>query len=36
MAKQKKFLLLAIILGIAGIVIGSITLFYSIEGLLST
>jgi hypothetical protein len=36
MTKQKKILLLAIILGIAGVVIGSITLFYSIEGLLST
>jgi len=36
MAKQKKFLLFAIIIGIAGVVIGSITLFYSIDGLLST
>jgi len=36
MVKQKKFLLFAIIIGIAGVVIGSITLFYSIEGLLST
>jgi hypothetical protein len=36
MAKQKKFLLFAIIIGIAGVVIGSITIFYSIEGLLST
>jgi len=36
MAKQKKFLLLAIMLGIVGVVIGSITLFYSIEGLIST
>jgi len=36
MAKQKKFLLFAIIIGIAGVVIGSITIFYSIDGLLST
>jgi len=36
MGKQKKFLLFAIIIGIAGVVIGSITLFYSIDGLLST
>jgi len=36
MVKQKKFLLFAIIIGIAGVVIGSITIFYSIEGLLST
>jgi len=36
MARQKKFLIFAIMLGITGIVIGSITLFYSIEGLLST
>jgi len=36
MAKQKKFLLFAIIIGIAGVVIGSITIFYYIEGLLST
>ncbi|GBF23913.1 hypothetical protein MnTg01_00246 [archaeon MnTg01] len=35
MVKQKKFLLFAIIIGIAGVVIGSITLFSSIEDLLS-
>jgi hypothetical protein len=35
MAEQKKIILFAIIIGISGIVIGSITLFYSIDGLLS-
>jgi hypothetical protein len=35
MVEQKKIIFFAIIVGIAGIVIGSITLFYSIEGLLS-
>jgi hypothetical protein len=36
MVKQKKFLLFAIIIGIAGVVIGSITLFSSLRNLLST
>ncbi len=35
MVKQKKFLVFAIMIGIAGVVIGSVTLFNSIEGLLS-
>ena len=35
MAKQKKFLLFAILVGIVGVAIGSITMFYSLEGLLS-
>lgn len=33
MAKQKKFLLFAIMVGIVGVVIGSITLLSSLTGL---
>lgn len=35
MVKQKKFLLFAILVGIAGVAIGSITLFSALEGLLT-
>ncbi len=35
MKKQKTFLLFAILVGIAGVVIGSITLFSSLDGLSS-
>jgi len=35
MGKQKKFLLFAILVGIAGVVIGSITIFSTLEDLLS-
>jgi len=34
MLKQKRFLLLAIVVGLAGIVIGSITMYSAIEDLL--
>ena len=34
MIKQKKFLLFAIIIGLVGIVIGSITIFSLLENLL--
>jgi hypothetical protein len=35
MKNQKKFLLFAILVGIAGVVIGSITMLYSLDGLLN-
>lgn len=35
MMNQKKFLLFAILVGVAGVVIGSITMLSTLEGLLS-
>jgi len=34
MKKQKNFLILAIALGIAGVVIGAVTIFFSINDIL--
>ena len=35
MVKQKKFILFAILVGLAGVVIGAVTLYSSLEGLLN-